>query len=444
MEGTTFTVGVYAGSAESSVNAVSGIVSYPQDKLELVSISKNQSIVSLWVQEPSFSNAAGTVNFEGIILNPGFKGSQGKILALTFRVKAKGIAPLSFTTASMLANDGEGTEILLSKGTSSFKLIPATVSLVVPKPQVPSSQTLTVAPKISSVSHIQDVWSSTTTGAFFFEFSDHTTKLRLLVDDTATSVPVVVYSPAIQNKVISDLPEGISYLHMQSFDSLGWSDVIHYKIQVDTAAPPAFLITEVAPLTFKFKAEDSLSKVVSYMVQIDTQNATPFVDDGSNTFKIATIQAGNHMLTVSAFDRAGNKTESKIAFTVADTMLMLEENNESSKSTIRQKGDLVIMILSIVIPFLALVVLLCGVLVATWRAFGGLRRHVAKEVAEAKAIMHKAFELLRSDLLEDIATLEKASKKRKLTPVEAKILKRLRNNIDEAETVIDKEISDIA
>lgn len=434
---------MYTGSVDAAVNAVSGIVSYPQDKLEVVGISKNQSIVSLWVQEPSFSNAEGTINFEGIILNPGFKGSQGKTLTLTFRVKAQGTAPLSFTTASLLANDGEGTEILLSKGTASFRLVPATMSDVVPQPQVPISRTVTVAPKISSVTHAQEGWSSTTTGVFSFEFSDDTTKLRLLLDDAPTSIPVVVYQPPVQNKEILDLLEGISYLHVQSSNSLGWSEVIHYKIQVDTTPPSAFLVTEVAPLSFRFQAEDALSKIASYTVQIDTKDAMPFIDDGSHTFKITSIQPGDHMLTVSAFDRAGNKTESTIAFTVVDSGLTLEDKRQTSESPIKQKGELAITILSIVIPFFALVVLLCGVLFATWRAFGGLRRHVAKEVAEAKAITHKAFSLLRTDLLEDIATLEKASKKRKLTQAEAKILKRLRLNIDEAEAVISKEIMDI-
>ncbi len=442
-QGSTFTVGVYTGSGESSINAVSGVVSYPQDKLEVISISKNQSIMSLWVQEPSFSNTKGTVNFEGIVLNPGFKGSQGKVLNLTFRVKSQGASSLSFSSASLLANDGEGTEILASKGTASFTLLPEVVVQSVQQEESLSSGPATLPPTITSATHTQDGWSSTTTGMFTFTFVRDTKALRLLLDDNPSSKPAVLYEPPIETKVIQDLPEGTSYLHVQSLGQQGWSEVIHYKIQVDTVAPQPFTVTEVAPLSFLFEAEDELSKIASYTVQINEETPVSFVDDGSHIYKITAIEEGVHVLTVTAFDGAGNTTESKISFTVIDKSVILEENDETLNGGIKQKGDFVIMILSIVIPFLALVVLLCGVLFATWKAFGGLRRHVAKEVAEAKAMTHKAFELLRTDLLEDIATLEKTSKKRKLTQAEAKILKRLRKNIDEAETVIAKEIGDI-
>ena len=68
--GSTFSVGVSVGSVDQAINAVSGVISFPWDKLEMVSLSKTGSIFSLWVQEPSFSNSVGTVSFEGIVLNP--------------------------------------------------------------------------------------------------------------------------------------------------------------------------------------------------------------------------------------------------------------------------------------------------------------------------------------------------------------------------------------
>src|SRR3989344_8514414 len=74
--GTTFSVGVYVSSADQAMNAASGVISFPADKLAVESLSKSGSIFSLWVQEPSFSNSAGAVNFEGIVLNPGFTGAS--------------------------------------------------------------------------------------------------------------------------------------------------------------------------------------------------------------------------------------------------------------------------------------------------------------------------------------------------------------------------------
>ena len=121
-EGSKFTVSVYVDSIDQAMNAVDGAVSFPVNTLEVVSISKVGSIFSLWAQEPSFSNSAGTVNFEGVVLNPGFIGSRGKILTITFRAKNVGQANLSFSSGSVLANDGEGTNILQGMRTTVINI----------------------------------------------------------------------------------------------------------------------------------------------------------------------------------------------------------------------------------------------------------------------------------------------------------------------------------
>ncbi len=86
------------------MNAVSGAISFPKN-LTVSSVSKANSIISLWTVEPTFSNSAGTVNFEGIVLNPGFTGDNGKVMSITFTAKSSGIAAVSYTSGSVLAND---------------------------------------------------------------------------------------------------------------------------------------------------------------------------------------------------------------------------------------------------------------------------------------------------------------------------------------------------
>ena len=126
--GSTFSIALHVSSADKAMNAASGVVSFPIDKLEVVSISKINSVMNLWVEEPTFSNAKGTVNFEGIALNPGYIGSQGTILSVIFRTKSAGQANIRFTSGSVLANDGVGTNILDGLGTAniSIQTIPAT------------------------------------------------------------------------------------------------------------------------------------------------------------------------------------------------------------------------------------------------------------------------------------------------------------------------------
>jgi len=96
--GNSISVNVFISNSDQSMNAASGVVSFPSDKLEVVSVSKTGSIFTLWVQEPSFSNSAGTVTFEGIVLNPGFMGANGKAITINFKVKAAGVAVLNFSS----------------------------------------------------------------------------------------------------------------------------------------------------------------------------------------------------------------------------------------------------------------------------------------------------------------------------------------------------------
>jgi hypothetical protein len=130
--GDTIVVGVHVQSSEQEMNAVSGVLSFPVDSLEVASLSKLGSVISLWVQEPSFSNTKGEVNFEGIVLSPGYKGAQGKILTVAFKVKKEGEGALGFSSGSILANDGSGTNIL-------YDVKPSVLSFL-PKPIVPKTE----------------------------------------------------------------------------------------------------------------------------------------------------------------------------------------------------------------------------------------------------------------------------------------------------------------
>jgi len=158
--GKSFSVGVYVNSAGAAANAFQGVVNFPSDKLEVTSLSKSGSIMSLWVQEPAFS--AGSAHFEGIVLNPGFSGSGGKIITLNFKVKSPGSASLTFSGASVLANDGQGTNILSGAGDANFTLNAGTQpaqTQPVPAVTFPKAKP-SLAPNVSSSTHLESATTS--------------------------------------------------------------------------------------------------------------------------------------------------------------------------------------------------------------------------------------------------------------------------------------------
>ncbi|KKQ78119.1 MAG: hypothetical protein A3A96_00510 [Candidatus Zambryskibacteria bacterium RIFCSPLOWO2_01_FULL_39_39] len=109
--GESFSVIVNLNTGGESVNASTGQINFDNSKLQVVSLGYSQSIFSLWTDNPSFSNPAGTINFSGGVPSPGFTGASGSILRITFKGKASGQAPVNFLSGSVLANDGQGTNI---------------------------------------------------------------------------------------------------------------------------------------------------------------------------------------------------------------------------------------------------------------------------------------------------------------------------------------------
>src|SRR3989344_9283723 len=120
--GESFSVDVFVRNNQDPINRISSSVVFSSDTLELVSISKSASIITIWAQEPTFSNTNGTVSFEGVIFYPGFNSSKGKIVSLNFKAKKKGFGTVTLTSGSVLANDGNATNVLGTLGSASFDI----------------------------------------------------------------------------------------------------------------------------------------------------------------------------------------------------------------------------------------------------------------------------------------------------------------------------------
>jgi len=306
--GQTFSVSVYVSSADQSMNAASGIISFPKDKLNVVSLSKTGSIFSLWVQDPTFSNSAGTITFEGIVFNPGFIGSAGKVITINFKTKEAGSVPLTFSSGSVLANDGKGTNILTSMGSGSYVI----QSSPEEEEYIPPKNT-PVAPIVSSPTHPDsEKWYSSNNPKFTWEVPEGVTGAKLLVDHKPIAVPTVFYSEPIAEKQLEDLADDIWYFHVQLKNKSGLGGVSHFKFQIDTASPLSFEIevkegketTNPQP-TLVFETTDEMSGVDYYQVRIDQE---PLIETREKEYKIPVQTFGTHTIIVRAVDKAGNNT----------------------------------------------------------------------------------------------------------------------------------------
>jgi len=327
--GQTFSIAVYVSSAEQAMNAASGIISFPPEKLEVTSLSKSGSIFNLWVQEPLFSNAAGTINFEGIVLNPGFIGSVGKIITVNFRVKSTGSAYLSFSSASVLANDGRGTNILTGTGSGNYFF--QTTAIIAPAEEIeetapPVALGIPLAPKVSSPTHPDpEKWYSNNDPEFSWQLPSDVTKVSYAIDKNPNTNPKFIAETLIDKVSFSDMEDSIWYFHINFKNQHGWGKFTHRKVLIDTQPPEPFKIIidkkdlfDPSPI-LHFETTDSLSGMEYYEVKMDDreQIKTTLADLERNPFQLPAQGPGKHSIEVKAFDKAENYTS---AFTEIEVL----------------------------------------------------------------------------------------------------------------------------
>lgn len=320
--GQRISVSVYVSSPDKSVNAVSATLSFPASLLAVTSLNKTNSVANLWVQEPSFSNTAGTVSLEGVILNPGFTGDKGLVLTINFLVKSPGVANVTFTNGSVLANDGNGTNILSNFYSASYSIGGEAVQSNTLAPTgVP------LAPEVISPTNPDpDKWYPVSNPQFTWTVPAGVTAVRLLYDKSSISTPAVVYAPPISEKSLSDVSDGTYYLHAQFRNANGWGAITHFRFRVDTTPPHRFSIrfpgasdpTDPRP-TVAFSTSDDQSGLDHYKVKVDAEDPLTVPRSAvSDTIPYTLpLQApGQHNLLVQAFDQAGNYETAIASFTV--------------------------------------------------------------------------------------------------------------------------------
>lgn len=307
------------------INNAESILQFPTEFLEVISVDSTSSIFSLWVENPSFSNITGQISFNGGVPNPGFQGNSGNIISIVFRTKKAGTASVLFSNSAVRENDGLGTDILTGTAGSQITIR----SLQAP----PSPDTEFV---ITSSSHSnQNAWYSEDDIEVSWVLPANATAVRTLLSEHSDSKPRIYYDSPITSRSVQDVEDGILYLHVQYFANGDWSNVQTYKLQIDTDSPTNLSVSteenEIGGVTLFMKADDSLSGVDRFTVKVDAEKPITVKASvrGEALLDVPFIKTGEHTLIVTAYDSAGNKTETSTTI-VVDTILELSINTYPS------------------------------------------------------------------------------------------------------------------
>lgn len=315
--GNIVTVKIFVSTQGKSINNSEATVLFPADLLEVVSISKSSSIFSMWVEDPKFSNITGRVSFNGGLPNPGYIGESGEIVSIAFRAKKSGTASVVFSDSAVRENNGLGTDILTSKQQASIQIDAALNEI----PAVnTSSNSLPLKPQVVSSTHPQqDAWYTSTSATFSWTMPNDITSIQTLLGQSANSTPTVMYDSSVSQRTVNNLSDGVLYFHLRYMNSMGWGPSAHYKIQIDSTPPEKFTASVETKNVYNIvtlNAQDKVSGIDSYLIKIDGSSDIRVKKDTlvNNQFTLPVQAQERHTLSVTAFDKAGNFTESQTTF----------------------------------------------------------------------------------------------------------------------------------
>ena len=316
--GDTFSVSVMVNTGGETINAADGTLVFNSAELSVVSVSKSNSIFTMWTTEPAFSK--GSIVFGGGT-PANFTGSSGTIIKITFKTKAVATAQANFSSGSVLAADGKGTNILATMSGGTY-IIKAT-SNIPPTQEVPPEEEPTppstpdeapAAPIVSSTSHPDpEKWYSNNDPEFSWKLPDDVTGVSLLLDKESTTNPGNVSDGLTESKNFEDVEDGIWYFHIKFKNEYGWGKITHREVLIDTVPPLPFEVevqkedsTDPQP-TLLFETTDETSGIERYEVKIDAETFPVNPEEiKDNPYKLPPQPPGKHIIEIKAFDKAGN------------------------------------------------------------------------------------------------------------------------------------------
>lgn len=443
--GKTFTITVVVDSTKA-FNSANATVNFNKDILSVQSLSKTSSALSLWAVEPTFSNSAGTITFEGG--NTTALTGKKTLLSIVFKALKEGDATISFGNASVLAADGRGTDILSVKTSSTYEITatgggdtPATPPP--PSPPIVAAGPPPDAPEISSPTHPEeDRYYNSEKAKFVWEAPFDVTAVRLAFDEKEKTIPTTGYDPPISEKEYEDLKDGVMYFHLRYRNDGGWGASAHRKIMIDRTPP--------ADLTFTAVADASSTDVLLTMSATDTLSALDryeLIIDGGNLIKVALTELkngtyllskqtpGEHTITLVAYDKAGNSASAEAKFTIAGDPLA-----GTKKAVVDEEEKPLDWRLIGEIALIALIAFLVGYLWYERSAFRHEKYLVKREADELRDHMGNIFAAVREEIGEQVGRL---FQKPNPSAEDRKVMENINEAIDLSEELLSKELEDV-
>ncbi len=324
--GNIFTIKVLVDTQSKTINNADAVIRFPSDVMDVVSIDTKSSIFSLWPENATFSNTAGTISFNGGIVNPGYVGSGGEVLSLVARAKKPGVGSFVFASAAVRENDGLGTDVLTGTTGSDITIVAATKTEE-PKVEQPVRQVTgenPIAPLLeilSSTHPDQESWYADRDARLSWQKPDGSLGYQYVFGGPKGTIPSGK-TQTTSSVQLNKIRDGVSFFHARYLTNQGWSPTTSFAVRVDTVAPTDLRVETVrspeGQLALRLSANDALSGVDHFTVGSDelSSQTVPATQGIAEYILPVFAHLGTYDISVAAYDRAGNMTSTLAEVTV--------------------------------------------------------------------------------------------------------------------------------
>ncbi len=304
--GQTFVVTLRLNSSDQAINASEGTVTWSGSTLQLVSVSASGSIFKYWPVDPVARGQASLI-YSGGLPSPGYQGSAGTVLRITFQAKAVGASTVQISAGKILANDGLGTNVYSGQSAVTYTISAA--AKPTPAPEVPNRPT----PVATSSTHPdQTGWYRDAEVKLTWARPNGLRGVSYTVTADQSTTPDDTFDSASGAAAVTLPSDGIWYFHLRGKYDSGWSATNHYALHLDRTPPLDFTPQvkqdrgpgDPTPELI-FVTTDSLSGVAKYTYTVDGGPAV----EAASPVDLADAGAGTHTIVVTAYDQAGNVRE---------------------------------------------------------------------------------------------------------------------------------------
>ena len=321
-EGTTFEVPILLDTQGTKINAVELYINFDPHKLAIVKPSSDKSIISIWLEPPTYSNTSGTAKIIGGIPN-GISTASGLVTSVTFKALESGTAKVSVSSQSrILANDGYGSDLLTQFDSASYSIVPKAPNGV----------------RVFSETHpFDDHWYNNNSPVLAWDKEQDVAGFSYAIDNIPSTIPSNAVTSTSTVISFENLHDGLWYFHIKALKKGIWGSTSHFLVRIDTTPPATFTPTQDSfsaavanPTLITFFTTDALSGIDHYEVGVIDKNATPgaaplFVQTES-PYQVPQTTHGKARVVVRAFDRAGNvRDESLDVVTTSSTIRAITE-----------------------------------------------------------------------------------------------------------------------